>query len=129
MKSFHVLFTISAVLFAAQISSAASCPEGLDECNAKCDRGCTPGMEGSGSCGLTCRGLCKINCLIPKGGCYQKDPTKGKYCWAACATGIPGLENEWCYTTQGPSILYPRVLCSVDSQCDPTWKCAGLCTV
>lgn len=56
-----------------------------------------------------------------KSGCY-----KG-YCYSYC--GLSNESGDWCYTTKTYSQSFDYVKCSIDSDCNGCWKCAGSCTV
>jgi len=99
-----------------QATSGNSC---LDNCRAGCD------MSHMGSY-FGCLTGCSINCPADRGGCSSG------WCWAGCMSGVPlpGLSSvEWCWTTRTWSQSYAYVRCSVDSDCDLSWHCAGACSV
>jgi len=60
------------------------------------------------------------NCGGDLCGCH------GGYCWSTCMGGRIG---EWCYTGTGYSQSYNYKRCRRDRDCQPSWKCAGACTV
>ncbi len=49
-------------------------------------------------------------------GCYRG------YCWSYCGLG-------WCYTTKGKHKDHKYVKCSYTKECEPDWRCAGLCSI
>ena len=49
------------------------------------------------------------------------------FCWAYC--GLTGRGGDWCYTTKSFSQSFRYERCTVDRDCSPCWKCAGLCSL
>lgn len=61
--------------------------------------------------------------------CAKKTGCHKGYCWAWCGTSLSGTFGEWCYTTKSFSKSFRHVACKKNTDCDPCWKCAGLCHI
>lgn len=61
------------------------------------------------------------------GSCAKEAGCHNGYCWTYC--GLSLSTGDWCYTTKSYSYSRDYVTCTHDSQCDPCWKCGGLCAL